>query len=251
MSTVRGLCAGLIIASMAAWSAPAWGQHSGHVDVRPYLMHEGELTRIMIGSAELVGAVVVPVSDDHRVFGAELGEEQPLFSDHPGFLAEAGAFPGAAGHWLAFDATAGLRFWTGSGFGSVPDGESMTILLGSQEVNVSTGPVSGFNFAMIDSAGGIHQHMDFYLLGSDGNPDPDDGIAPTIGIYLLELSIRSTIEDIVPSDPFWIVFNNGGTEEDHDAAMEWVEQHLVPEPAAGLMSAGLALPLLLRRRRGR
>lgn len=247
MRFFRHLCAGLVVASMAAWSVPAWGQHQhgGHVDVRPYLSGG----QIRIGAAELDGAEVEPISDDHRVFGSELGEEQPLFSDHPGFLAEPGAFPGGAGQWLAFDATAGLGFWNGAGFGAAPAGESLTILLGSQEVNVSTGPVAGFPFALIDLAGGIHQHVEFYLLGSDGNPDPDDGIAPTLGIYLLELSLRTTIEGVAASDPFWIVFNNGDTEENHELAVEWAEEHLVPEPAVGLMTAGLGMSLLRRRRR--
>ncbi len=62
---------------------------AAHVDIRPYVSGG----RIITGTSELNGAIVDPISDLARVFGAEFGEHdplQPFFTDQPGFLSEAG-----------------------------------------------------------------------------------------------------------------------------------------------------------------
>jgi hypothetical protein len=217
-----------------------------HVDVRAYVQN----ARIAVGSSELVGSTVVPLSDEQRVFGTELGEDdpgQPFMTEDPGFLSEDGAFPGGSGQWLGFNARAGLAVWNGSGFAGTPASESLQITVGSQSVNVAGGAVPGFNFAQIDSGGGLHQHMTFELLGADGNPIPGDGVEPTTGVYMLELELTTTMSGIAASLPVWMVYNNGDTEENHDAAIEWVESNLVPEPVSALMLSAGAI-LVFRRR---
>ncbi|HPD29695.1 MAG TPA: hypothetical protein PLL20_06850 [Phycisphaerae bacterium] len=221
---------------------------AAHVDVRAYVQNGA----IAVGSSELVGSTVVPLSDRERVFGAEFGEDdpaQPFMTEDPGFLSEDGAFPGGSGHWLGFNALSGLAFWNGSGFAGVPAFESLQITVGSQSVNVANDPAGGFNFAQIGAGGGLHQHMTFELLGSDGNPIPGDGVEPSPGIYLLELELTTTMSDVVSSAPIWIVFNNGDSEANHEAAAAWVENNLVPEPLSALLLVAGALPC--RRRRGR
>lgn len=209
-----------------------------HVDIRPYVSGG----RIVTGSAELVGGTVTPVADSQRVFGAELGEVQPFFGDEPGFLSEPGAFAGGAGEFIGFDVTAGLQYWTGSGFAAAPVGETLNITKGSFDVTIGTDSTAGFRFAQIEPDGGLHEHLEFGLLGSGGDP--------AAGIYLLELSLNTTMSGVAASDPLWIVFNNGDTEENHGAAEAWVETNLVPEPGTAL-SLGCGLGLCVLRRRGK
>lgn len=227
------------ILGVAAFSVAAFG---AHVDIRPYLT-DGKITA---GAAELAGSTVVPVADHQQVFGAELGEDdpgQPFMSEDPGFLAEIGAFPGGAGKLIAWTALDGLKYWNGSGFGTVPSGESLQITKGSQSTNIASLLPAGFAFGTIHADGGLHEHMTFELLGADGNPIPGDGVEPAAGIYLLTLQLGTTMDGVAPSDPIWLVYNNGDTEENHDLAVEWVERHLAPEPAGliGLMLAGAVL----------
>lgn len=218
---------------------------AAHVDIRAYVQNGA----IAFGSSELVGSTVMPLSDDQRAFGAEFGEDdpaQPFMTEEPGFLSEDGAFPGGSGQWLGFNARAGAAFWNGAGFVGVPASESLQITVGSQSVNVANGPAGGFNFAQIGVGGGLHQHMTFELLGADGNPIPGDGIEPSLGIYLLELELTTTMGNVASSAPMWVVFNNGDSEENHEAAVAWAERNLVPEPTGVLL---LAAGTMLRRRR--
>lgn len=235
---------------MVSWLPMTVYAHGEHLDVRPYVSGG----KIVTGAAELDGAIVDPVSDLERVFGVEFGEDdpgQPFFTEDPGFLSEPGAFPGGEGAFVGFNATAGLSYWTGSGFGAVPASETLQITFGSQSVNVATAPVAGFDFAVIDGDEALHEHLDHELYGSDGNavPASTDGIEATAGIYLLELELTTTMTGVSESDPFWIVFNAGGAEVDHEAAIEWVEINLVPEPASALFVALGGLFALMRRRR--
>jgi len=214
-----------------------------HVDIRPYIAGG----KIRIGSAELDGSTVIPLTNDTRVFGSEFGEDdpgQPFLSQDPGFLSESGAFPGGAGNYVGFDVLAGLAYWTGSGFGAVPAGESLQITKGSQSINVSASSVAGFYFGIIASNEDLHEHLSFELLGADGNPNPGDGIEPTPGVWLLEMTLHPNMSGVDSSAPFWIVFNSGGEdfEADHQAAIAWVESNLVPEPASAfLLTIGIAL----------
>ncbi len=209
---------------------------AAHVDIRPYVSSG----RIVTGTSELDGSAVVPLSDRARVFGAEFGEDdpaQPFFTEDPGFLSEPGAFPGGAGEFVGFDVPTGLQYWTGAGFGALPAGESLRITKGSQTVNVGASAAGGFYFSTIGADEGLHGHFMFELLGSDGNPIPGDGVEPTPGIWLLDMTLNTSMGGVGPSDPFWIVFNSGGEsfEEDHEAAVAWVEGHLVPEPTSALL----------------
>lgn len=209
-----------------------------HVDIRPYVSGGS----IVTGTSELVGATVTPLSDHQRVFGAEFGEDdpgQPFMTEDPGFLSEDGAFPGGAGRFVGFNTLAGLTYWTGSGFAGVPASESLHITKGSQSLVLGTAPAAGFNFAVIDAGNGLHEHLTFELLGSDGNPVPGDGIEPTPGVYLLEMNLTTTMPGVGDSLPFWIAFNSGGEdfEEQHDAAIDWVQTNLVPEPVTGMLLA--------------
>lgn len=190
-----------------------------------------------------------------RVFGYDFGEEilDPYFAEDPGIhslpASSGGSFP--ANSSLSFDIQADLLYWTGSGFGAVPSGESLQLEKGSFGVNVGSGetlPKTGLLIGSSDPTGVIHEHLDSFLFGSDGNAVAGDGIEPAIGVYLLEITLKTDAVGILDSDSIWIVYNNGMDEADHDLAIEWVEQNLVPEPASAcLLLAGGTL--FLRRRR--
>ena len=87
--------------------------------------------------------------------------------------------------------------------------------------------------------GSLHQHVNSFLQGSDGNVDPSDGIIPAEGIYLVPFQLGSSDAGIADSRPLFLVYNNGRSEAVHDAAIEWVETNLapIPEPATAVLVA--------------
>ncbi len=232
-----GFCVSLTLGSMAA----------AHTDV--LITRDGD--RIVTGGYDFDASpgeeVVAPPV---REFGYDFGEVpgQPHFAEDPGLVAPAGIFP--AGTSFSFSLLDDLKFWDGAGFGPVPGGESLLIEKGSLSVMLGTGeslPKPGFTFGTASGALTglqLHEHLEITLLGSNGDFTPP----AADGIYLLSMLLHGTggLED---SEPFWLVYNHGVDEEDHDLAIDWVQQNLVPEPGA-LMLLGFGLwPPLIRRRR--
>ncbi len=179
------------------------------------------------------GQVVIPGS---RVFGAEIGLTIPGFGDEPGFFAADGTL--TVGSGLGFNIMSAVRRWD-SGTGTFvaasetfrmerPDG---TVFVDSPLTNTFT---PGWAFSV--AAGDFDDHPNYYVQNR-----------VDAGIYLLELNLYSTVSTIANSDSFWLVINDGGDEADHDAAIEYTENVIVPTPA----SAGVALMglMALRRRR--
>lgn len=207
-----------VVAAMAATNVLADGEH---VDI--WLAHaEGRLTTGSINEEETETIAGV------RVFGAELGEAGiPNFADEPGMKSPDGTFlPGAR---VQLNILRAVRAWNGVDFSSMSD-STITLDFGPASMTSPTSDVFTSGFSLVaDSEGGIHDHPTFTLNG------------PALsGIYLLEMSISSPEGTYADSLPFWIVFNNGLGEEDHEMAIEWVEQNLVPAPAVlPLMAAGL------------
>ncbi len=230
----------LVIGPVVALTASARAQHS---DV---LIEVSGDNRLVTGNEN---AGFVP----SRVFGAEFGEVplDPYFAAEPGFEIEDNNPWFTGGDTFGFNVTADLLAWTGAGFGPVPDSETLTLEKGSQfrTIGTGTGIVGGFTFAVADALGGIHEDLNFLLNGSDGNNLPGDGEEPDPGIYLLEWELTTSAAGITTSLPFWLVFNNGQDESVHDAAIEWVEHNLVPEPAGALLLLTGGAFALTRRRR--
>lgn len=155
-----------------------------------------------------------------RVFESELGEVIAHFTDDPGFNAPSGSgFP--PGSTLSFNILDALRRYDAPGmdFDDIP-AETLTINLAAASRTTPSIPdtvVPGFAFAAASGTGSVHQHINFFLNTPQG-----------AGIYLLKLELVSSSPTIAPSEPFYIVFNDGRPESEHEAAVAAAETLLVP-----------------------
>ena len=244
--------AAVTLAGPAAVAAPV------HVDVRPYVSNG----KVVTGGFDDEANVNYP---SLRVFGFDFREDplDPYFIADPGFNAPAGALP--AGSELRFTVPGAaqaslprtLSYWNGAGpvsLAAVPGGESFRLNFGAASnltiPGGNTAPLDGFAVGTTSAGGGIHRHLNSFLNGPDGNSTPGDGSVAADGIYVLPMRLAVTGSSVLPSDTFYLVFNNGLSEAAHDEAMEFVEANVVPEPATAGLAAVAGVGLLARRRRG-
>lgn len=183
--------------------------------------------------------IVIP---GERVFGAELGLSIPGFGDEPGFFASEGEF--AAGSSLSFNVRRAVRTWDAANGNFLTFGpERLRIEDPAQTAFLDT-PVSDpadpialpFGLA-VPGAGDFDDHPFYTVLGRT-----------TEGIYLLEVEMTTSIPGIGKSDPFWLVLNDGASEQQHDLAIEWVQNNVLPTPGS-LGAFGVAAVMIGRRRR--
>ncbi len=232
---MRPHAAATVVAGALAFTSGALAGPKEHFDV---WIRSGE-GRIVTGSITERG---VPADEVFRVFGGELADlgGGVIAASDPGYQALDGTFGPL--QELQINITDAVTLWNGNGFG--PTGQSMTLAFGPQSVTSGPGFVEGFSFAM-DAEGGFHGHFDIMLNGEGGPPGT--------GIYLLPLSLsfRALAASSLPgqSDTFWFVMNWGLAEAEHDAAIDWVHENLVPAP--GTLCLAAAVPWLRRRRRRR
>lgn len=248
---LRTWAAGLLAASTCLSGSAALA----HQDVRPKVVDN----KIVTDGRDDGTSIVTP---NLRVFGYDLGEDDavndPYFAADPGFTAEAASgftdgtnlmFSILSGSQFGLPST--LTYWDGTGspnFGAVPSLETLRLNLGSQNRTAGAGnlDVPGFSLGANDAADPLHTHLSSFLQGADGNSDPSDGNNPADGIYLLALGLTTNMPGVAAADPIFIVYNNGGLDEAiHDAAIDYVNTTLVPEPSSVVMlavgAAGLAL----------
>jgi hypothetical protein len=152
-----------------------------------------------------------------RVFLSEMGELAPHFAQDPGFDCIPGTFPtpGAIG----FRVRGPVLRWSGAGLtpSDAPPFSIAFSILGPVFTPSCNSVVQGFTIN-INSNGSWHRHLEF-TRHAPFEP----------GVFVLELELFATNPAIADSRPFWFVFNDGADEADHDAAAQWVEQHLVPQ----------------------
>jgi PEP-CTERM motif len=172
-----------------------------------------------------------------RVFATDLVDLGGVITiDEPGFFAEPG-LP-IAGAKLGFRITSALGLWDvgGQTFGGISP-ITMTLdnpLLGSVTTPATNSTVQGPPWVV--PVDGFDFHFDFILNGS------------TPGIYLLEMTLFTDATGIADSQKFWTVFNYDLSETEHDAAIDWVEQNLVPAPSSLALLAFGGLVAWRRRR---
>lgn len=199
------------------------------------LAHEGD-----VGLKIVNGGIVTGIVDDgpggefvipgQRVFAGEMfdfGGE--IYADGPGLFAAAGEFPDSD---LNFDFASPVQRWTGSEFASAT--QTFTLEFGPLS---ATSPLAGSapGFGIGVGPAGFDEHYDFYLNDAE------------TGVYLLALDFSSSDAGIGGALTTYLVFNNGEDEMVHDAAIDYVEDVIVPAPAS-LAVLGLGA-LALRRRR--
>jgi hypothetical protein len=216
-----------------------------HADIKPNVQGGAIVTDGWIdATSELIPGF--------RVFGYDFQEDMldPYVILDPGFnTVGASALPGGSQLILRvpsptlFGLPANLTYWSGSGevsFGAVPSGESLRLNRGTQDriFSNNSSAIADFSIGGVGANGSIHEHLNSFLQGSDGNVDPGDGIVPADGVYLVPFMLASSDPMVADSLPSFLVYNNGVSEEVHDAAIDWVETNLVPipEPATLFMA---------------
>jgi hypothetical protein len=195
----------------------------------------------------------------NRVFGYDFGEDlmDPYFIGDPGFnngAFAAGVYPNdgllPANKTLTFDVITNLLYWDGTGavdFTPAPLLVSLGLIRGSNEGIVSGTGFIDPTFPTIGSTGSlgrVHVHLGSSLY-YDGSIDPSDlaGNAPD-GIYMIGMQLKLADDSLAPSDPLYIVYNNGLSESIHDEAIGFVETSVVPEPSMWMLIAGSGLGML-------
>ena len=206
----RCMCAVLPLLALAIATPAASAQHAGHAGDVFVGVHEGHIETGLIDEDV--------VQEDVRVFESELGESGvPGFSDEPGWEAFPGTFdPDDRVGWNALH---GLRRWNGDGFDEGV-AEVMTVSFADLSFEIGDAASAGFDLA-VQPDGGLHRHLGFFLSNESGDP--------AVGVYLIELELYADDPSLEHSAPFWIVFNNEDTEQAHEAAVEWVHEHLAGE----------------------
>ncbi len=199
----------------------------GHIDIAPAVTRG----RIVTGFADWETDPNNPfVVIGTKVWGSRYQVDvfDPFFTDDPGITALSGSeLP--RNSLLGFNILNDLLYWDGEGevlFGPVPNTEQVRVRLGGQNrfAGTGTGLVDGFFFSVVGNEGQVHVHLSYFLHGADGNAVPAsmDGIEATVGIYLLTLELKSNDAGVAPSDPIYVVFNNGLDECLHCTSLTWV-----------------------------
>ncbi|MEA5557580.1 hypothetical protein [Nodularia spumigena] len=181
----------------------------------------------------LIDEDTLEITPGVRVFAGDFSEFGGIvFGDEPGIDIIDGSFtPGAQ---LLLNVRKSLRLWNGTDFNSLTT-NSITLEFGPQTLtSPGTDTPAGPMIFDFDANGGLHDHPDFVLNNNE------------IGLYLLEIEFAK--DGFGTSLPAWIVFNYGFDEVDHDLAIDWVQDNLVPTPGAAAILA-LGLGTLTRRRR--
>lgn len=213
----------MVITGILACASFAYAQGEPHID--PFIWAQnGQLQ-----TASWAASTDTIVDSTARVFGADFGEDPtfPFATEDPGIGSN------LLGSTINFNVLTGLSNWNGSEFVSFTDA-TVTAEFGGASGNTTIG--GGFSFLVGE---GLHLHPSYFINGVSG-------LDPANGIYLV--SLNATSSQYAASNTFWFVFNLGESEEEHDAAIDWVNTNLVPAPAGLIVLLG-GFPIGLRRRR--
>jgi hypothetical protein len=165
------------------------------------------------------GNVVTPFRVKSSVLGAE---GFPNFTNDPGFNAQLGQLiPGMS---IGFSILSAPRIWDNDSmdFETIaPD--SIVVRAAGQSIDAPSADtvVEGIVFGQASSSpsASFHHHMQYLLNG---------GLPPTIdGLWLLELELWTTLSNIEPSEPLYLIFAQGDSEAQLNDAIAWVEDNLV------------------------
>ena len=168
------------------------------------------------------------VNASQRVFEAELGLDPafPFSGDEPGIGSD------LVGTAVTMNLLQGLGAWNGSGFTASSFG--LLASYAGQDALSTTG--GSFSFLV---TAGLDLHPEYTLFAESGDP--------ANGIYLAAFTVAAGGN--TASDTFWVVFNLGMAEAEHEAAVEWAQANLVPAP--GVLAAAAIAGLTSARSRTR
>jgi len=192
--------------AMICGASFAHAQHAGDVDV-----------------TVVSGKIVT----NARVYGVELGETFDYFSDEPGYDALPGTFNGVVS--VGFDILGSLKVWNGTDFNTtaIP-----RLLFAKGPASVLTPTSNTFLTGLAvnsNIAGEWHHHFNMTLVNSSGGPLTAAPPLAEVGVYLIELQLRTAQPGIESSLPYSFVINNGDSELNHDAAIAY-QVAAIPEP---------------------
>jgi len=205
-----------------------------------------------------------------RVYEAEFegpfGADGVWTTDEPGFNAISNTTPGLPDGYSTLPGSTSVT-WNANAFEIDSIGSNFWFWDGSGEVNfapvvaptvleISKAPAAAFSEILdgsdvdvtgfeIDESGAdgfLHKHIDFSVFNTDASD-------VTAGFYLWSLTINA---GDLATDPLYFVHGLGlENEEAHEAAAEFIESTLVPEPASAMLVAAGATLLVRRRRSAR
>ena len=215
------------------------------------------------------GRVVVGGYDDGagdtvstlRVNGYDFGEtaDDPYNITDPGFnTLGASTFTGGTTLRLTAVATGGtmggtfLRYWNGVGEPTfAPAAAGTTVSLSASPTRTLTFSAAGtvatpagvmdLQVGTFGTNGSLHAHLGTSIAAA----------TPAVpeGAYLIAFALTNPGTGVNASEPIYVVYNNGLTESQHDAAIEAATAAYVPEPGVATLLSGV-LVLTRRRRRG-
>ena len=145
------------------------------------------------------------------------------FNSNPGFAAESdGLGTIGPGREVVYDVLDALYFWDGTQFLSPddevririannPPGSNSTVVdaASSEQLGSSDPPVNRIGAS--SASGEVHSHVNFFL--ESGEEDPP------VGAYGLKIAISTDTEQIIDSDPVFVVFNYGLEELQFDESL--------------------------------
>lgn len=174
------------------------------------------------------------------------GPDDAFFVDPSGNTQHLTGTGFANGTRLYVRALGDLQYWTGAGFSSVPSGEQLNWQGSSPSIVIGTGTgTPQTRIKTFTTSDDLHVHA---AVSIESIADGSD--LPTEGVYLLaaQFLARDASDNLfAQSAPFYVVALLGSDEASHEAAVDYVQSTLVPEPGSlALLASG---GLLLRRRR--
>lgn len=178
-----------------------------------------------------------------RVFEGELDLiAGSVVGDEPGFFFQNGSVFGNA--FIGFNIRAALRAWDALAPSNAPNTNFLSIpastltfgdvVLGTVTTPMADPPSPITGLQVLIPAGGVDFHFPMTLN------------SPLEGIYLVELELRTSLAGVQNSLPFWMVLNYGLGEPEHERAVDYVKEYIVPSPGT---AAVLSLSVFALRRR--
>lgn len=225
------------------------------------LGHDGDVGLSFLGGRITIGIVTIPgpgiqefVLPGQRVFGAEFTEiAGSVYAADPGFFSGPvlgqTALTLPASSTLRFNILGSLMRWdeAAQNFSPVTPGERLRLEFAAGALTCSSAldgsSVSGFGFDT-GPTGGFDEHYDYYLDAASGQT------APAAGIYAIALDLYIEGRANSNSLPYYTVFNYNADDAQHDAAIEYVANSIIPTPtaASALILCGGLLVTCRRRR---